>query len=439
MSGPRRRRTARRRASLPLLVLAWLLLLAACGGSGEGGGPDGSDQDGGASEGPLTVRIGAALSETGDYEVEGGDTRQGYETWARWANEVYGGIKIGDDLYQVEVVYRDDESDAGRSAQLVRQLIHSDNVDFLLGPYSSTIAASASAVAEDNDVIMVTGSGTSDSIYDRGFENLFLVATLASDYTRSGVEALAARGGVETAVLAHQEGLFPETVVAGAVQHLAANGIEVLAVEAYPAPRAYPDNSAEIAEAVSAIMEGFNGLDADLFVGGGYYEDAKLFVNTAHATGFNPAGMLITVGPSNPLLVKELGSRLDGVLGPTQWEPSMKYRGPYFGSARDYADYYEDLWGEPPTYQAASATAAALALHVAIESAASLEAEDVRAALRELSADTFYGPVGFDERGVNAGKPMGTVQVQDGSIRVVAPAEAADSGLRDMRWPPQPG
>ena len=42
-------------------------------------------------------------------------------------------------------------------------------------------------------------------------------------------------------------------------------------------------------------------------------------------------------GPSNPKLVDELGSDVDGVLGPTQWEPSMAYEGPYCVVAPDAA------------------------------------------------------------------------------------------------------
>ena len=168
----------------------------------------------------------------------------------------------------------------------------------------------------------------------------------------------------------------------------------------------------------------------DVFVGGGHYNDAVLFVNSAKALDFRPDGMLITVGPSNPKLVDELGADLDGVLGPTQWEPVMAYEGPYFGSAGDYADYYESLWGERPVYQAASATAAALALHLAVEAADSTETAAVRDALREMSVDTFYGPISFDERGVNADKPMGTTQVQDGQIVVVVPEAAASAELR---------
>ena len=420
-----------RKPILKLTTLAaGLALMLACGGGQDGSADTSGDPpDVATGEGRAgTIRFGAALSETGKFAVEGRDSRQGYDTWVTWVNEEYGGIQIDGRRFAVEIVYYDDESDADTAANLVQKLIDEDNVDFLLGPYSSGLTTGASAIAEANNVIMVEGNGTSDTMFERGFRNLFLVATIASDYTKSGVEALAARGA-RTAVIAYEDTSFPTALANGARRHLEAAGIEVLAVETYPK---------DIQDA-SAIMTKFRDLDPDAFVGGGHYNDAVLFVNAAKELGFSPGGMLITVGPSNPKLIEELGEDVEGVLGPTQWESVMAYEGPYFGSASDYAAYYESLWGEPPVYQAASATASALALHIAIEAAGTTETDAVRQALYSLQADTFYGPIAFDERGVNTAKPMGTVQVQDGEVRVVAPAAAAVSELRYPLGGPGPG
>ncbi len=393
-----------------------LLFLAGCGATGDRSTPTSDVSPATGPEGGFagTVRIGAALSETGIFAVEGRDSRQGYDTWVKWVNEEYGGIEIDGQRYAAEIIYYDDESDADTAANLVQKLIDDDRVDFLLGPYSSGLTTGASAIAEANNVIMVEGNGTSDTMFERGFRNLFLVATIASDYTESGVELLADQGA-RSAVIAYEDTSFPTSVANGAIRHLEDNDIEVLAVETYP----------KDIQDVSAIMTKFRDLDPDIFVGGGHYNDAVLFVNSAKELGFAPRGMLITVGPSNPKLVEELGEDVNGVLGPTQWEPVMAYEGPYFGTASDYSAYYESLWGEPPVYQAASATASALALQLAIEAAGATDTDAVREALHSLQADTFYGPISFDDRGVNTAKPMGTVQVQDGQIRVVAPAAAA--------------
>ncbi len=84
-----------RRAGLALgiALIGSMPLVAACSG--------GADDSAGArpseavpSEFAGTIRLGAALSETGKYSVEGRDSRQGYDTWLRWVNDVYGGISF---------------------------------------------------------------------------------------------------------------------------------------------------------------------------------------------------------------------------------------------------------------------------------------------------------------------------------------------------------
>ena len=145
--------------------------------------------------------------------------------------------------------------------------------------------------------------------------------------------------------------------------------------------------------------------------------------------------MVITVGPSNPEFVEEVGADANYIIGPTQWEASMSYEDEYFGSAADYNQRYIDKWGESPSYQAAESTATALALQLAIEQAGSLDTTAVRDALNNLDAATFYGPIKFDETGKNAGKPMGSIQIQDGEIVVVAPSSAA---VAEMLYPKPP-
>ena len=135
------------------------------------------------------------------------------------------------------------------------------------------------------------------------------------------------------------------------------------------------------------------------------------------------------VGPSNPEFVNEMGADADYIIGPTQWESVMSYEDDWFGTAADYAERYEGMWGESPTYQAAESTATALALMAAIEDAASLDTAAVREALNNLDLETFYGPINFDDTGKNAGKPMGAIQVQNSEIKVIAPDGAAEVDL----------
>lgn len=367
------------------------------------------------------IRIGAAVSATGRYVREGNDVRQGYRLWLDWVNNERGGIKVGDDRYKVELVLYDDEGDGDTMARLVEQLITEDGVDFLLGPYSSGLTRSAIEVAERHGTIMVEANGAAESLFAQGFQNLFAVLTPAGDYTQSALELLAAKGA-KTVAIAHSDTAFATSVAAGAQRWAQEYGLEVLGVDAYP------QGVADVSE----IIAEFKGLNPDVFIGGGHFNDALLFIRTARELDFNPKALVLTVGPSNPQLIAEVGSDADYAIGPTQWEASMSYRGEHFGSAADYAARYQEMWGETPTYQAAGSTAAALALHLAIEAAGSLDTDAVRAALRALDIDTFYGPIRFDETGKNTAKPMGAIQVQNGEILVVAPSNAA---VADLLYP----
>lgn len=374
-----------------------------------------------ASDFAGTIVLGAAVSETGKYAREGKDTRQGYNTWLKWVNEEYGGIKVGDDRYQVEIVYYDDEGDPDTATNLTERLITEDEVDFLLGPYSSGLTMATSAIAEKYGMIMVEGNGASETIFERDFKNIFAVLTPAGNYTQSALKSLADQGA-SSIVIAYEDTAFPTSVGVGAEKWAKEYGMEVLAVETYPV---------DVAD-VTAIMTKFRDLDPDVFVGGGHFNDALLFVRAAEELGFSPDAMVITVGPSNPEFVAEVGDSANYIIGPTQWEATMSWEDEYFGTAGDYAARYEALWGEPPTYQAAESTATALALQLAIEQAGSTDMDAVRQALLDLDEVTFYGPINFDETGKNAAKPMGAIQIQDGVINVIAPPEAAVADLQLM-------
>lgn len=393
-----------RHAVLLLVMLVALATLVACG----------SDR-----EDARVIRIGIAVSETGRFEAQGGHTRRGYLLWEDWVNEEYGGIKVGTERYRAELIIYDDQGDPDTTAELVERLIDEDRVDFMLGPYGSTLTHAAIEVADEHGVIMVQGTGASETLFQQSYQNLFAVLTPAGDYSRSALKALADLGA-ESVVIASADEIFPISVAEGARRWAQEYGLEVLG-DLGTYPRGVTD--------LTHIIREFKDLNPDVFLGGTYYEDAVLFVSTAEELDFNPKAMVLTVGPSNPEFIDELGADANYVMVPTQWESSMTHKGDYFGSASDYAERYEAEWGAAPAYQAASATAAALALHLAIEAAGSLDPDAVRTALHDMDVDTFYGPINFDETGKNAAKPMGTIQIQDGVTRLVAPAEVSVADL----------
>ena len=111
---------------------------------------------------------------TGKTAYEGQMVKRGYEVWEKWVNE-HGGIKADGKTYGVEVLYYDDESDPVRSARLTERLITEDNVNFLAGPYSSSITFATTAIGEKYGVITIASTANARNIYERGYKNVFSV------------------------------------------------------------------------------------------------------------------------------------------------------------------------------------------------------------------------------------------------------------------------
>jgi branched-chain amino acid transport system substrate-binding protein len=113
------------------------------------------------------IVLGAALSETGKYSVNGKNTREGYEFAVEKIRKA-GGVKVGDKCYNFKIKYYDDESTPARAAQLAERLISQDNVQYLLGPYSSGLTKAVAPATEKYKIPMVEAEGASRSLFTQG-------------------------------------------------------------------------------------------------------------------------------------------------------------------------------------------------------------------------------------------------------------------------------
>jgi branched-chain amino acid transport system substrate-binding protein len=55
--------------------------------------------------------------------------------------------------------------------------------------------------------------------------------------------------------------------------------------------------------------------------------------------------------------------------------------------------------------------------------------------MASLDADTFFGPIRFDDTGKNTAKPVYVIQIQDGKTVTVWPK---GPGTKPLRWPTVP-
>ena len=74
-------------------------------------------------------------------------------------------------------------------------------------------------------------------------------------------------------------------------------------------------------------------------------------------------------------------------------------------------------------------SAALLVYHHALQKVGSLDPQKVRDAIAETDIMTFYGPIRFNEKGMNIAKGMAVVQLQNGKPVVVYPKSGAEAAL----------
>ena len=400
-----------------LFVLVLPLVLAACGGS--------SPTTGGSPSTSGTLLFGAPVSLTGATSTEGKLTLEGYQIWVKQVN-AHGGIKVGNTTYQVQLKYYDDGSSPTKSAQLTQQLINSDKVNFLLGPYGTAATLQDEAIAEQNQIPMVEGNGAAKAIFSKGFHYIFGVLSPASNYASVILEAaLALPTPPKNVAIISADDAFSKEVAAAAKAYASSHNLPVVYYQQYPS------GATDLTSVLTALKSSApGGKVPDMILGSGHEAEAVTTMKEAKQLHINAKLYAFTVGPATPDFVSVLGPTANDVLSSAQWTAQEKYNGTdIFGTPANYAQLYQAQFGHAPAYQSADATAAGLAFQYAIQNAGSIDPHKVRDALASLDITTFYGEIRFDSTGANTYKPMATLQIQNGSLVTVYPANVANAQM----------
>jgi len=403
-------------------LLGRLLLLALLGGRLAACGP-------GAAPAAPTITFGASISITGKTAKEGEYALDGYQMFMDAINAA-GGITVAGTAYKLRLRYYDDQSDPELTTRLYEKLVTEDQVDFLLGPYGSGPTAAAAAVAEKYGIPLVSGHGSAGSIYDQGYRYILSIQTPARNYLSGVLEAiLAVDPQLKTVAILVEDESFSREVGQGAVEYAQSRGLEVVANELYPI------DTQDLGPQLRTIKR----RDPDVLLGAGHLQDALLIVRQAKELELTPAALGLSVGPSSPQFRDTLRKDADYIFGSTQWTTSLPYRGddPWQTPAAFAAAFraaYPNYKSVP--YQVAESAAALIVFQAGLEKAGTLDREVVRDTIAGLSLMTFFGPIRFDQRGVNSAKPMVVEQLQtDGQKYTVFPLAVAE---KPMQYPMPP-
>ena len=388
-----------------VLAAVTALVVAACGDDSDSG-------DSGDSSEPISV--GVSLPLTGEFSQPGKAAQQGYEIWEQTVNNE-GGMLDRD----VELVVKDDASDQNTVVTDYNALIQKDQVDLLLGTFSSLLNLPASAAAERNRMLYIEPAGGAPEIFERDFQygpffTQQATADKQGDLFVEYVLGLPENERPQTAAYPVLDDPFALPVIEAMKEKLEAGGVETVYEETYPASTSNFDS---IANAVKAA-------DPDLVANGAQFDDGIGFSRSLTKVGFDPEIFFQTNAPSFGSQYSDgVGEEnANGVFFAISHTPDASTPG-----NEEFVQAFEEKFGDPPAEDAADAYASGQVLQAAVEGVGSIDDQLALADwLRENTVETILGELEWEDTGAPIGEFL-IGQWQDGKAEIVLPEEAATS------------
>jgi branched-chain amino acid transport system substrate-binding protein len=398
-------------------VVAAALSFAACDMPAFAAEPDKADP----------IKIGLSLPLSGMAKDNGRQLLIALQLWRDDVN-AKGGL-LG---RPIELICEDDESSPGKVRALYRKLITVDNVDLILGPYTTNSAAAAMrTVLEFNRVMISVLSVNVNRLFD--YWRYFSISPLGPE----GAKALstgffdiasAQKPKPQTVALLVAETDFAKSVAAGARENAATFGYDIIYEKSY-AP-ALPD--------LGAIMREASAANSDVvFVAGGGAE-AEGIVRAVDETALKSKmfGGVMT-GLQATATKARLGRLLNGVVVAENLAPGSMVN---FSGMADLLNRYRAAamreQADPLDVSVAPfGYAAGQVLAQAVEGTASLDSDKLARHMHDHRFETVIGPISFAKNGEWTESRTLLTQFQ----HVVDDNEAqfTNGSVQPILWPPQ--
>jgi len=356
------------------------------------------------------IRIGASLPLTGRRTEGGSAAKQGYDVWVSLVNE-QGGM-LG---RPVELVVLDNASDPDTAVSDYEKLVTVDNVDLLVGPFSSALVFPSAAVAEKYGYAFPEPAGGAPNIFERCFSVLFFAQPASAVHTADGIvhilEQMPEDQRPQTVAYPHVDDPFYVGWIGSAREQLEAMGLETVYFETFPL---------ETTD-FSSIALGIRSADADLLVGGLNYQTGVDSLRAMMDVGYQPDIAFISNATAFPQFSTDMEGAEEGILGAISWHESFPTTGNQDFVQR-FFETYEGMDQIPE--DAANAFTVGQVLQQAVEATGTLDNAVLVDYMHNNSFDTIVGELSFDE----CGRPQGYFHVfqwQSGRFEIVWPEEAS--------------
>lgn len=370
-----------------MMAVLMVLAMAACGGEpANNGGNDTPDA--------TTVKIGGIGPLTGAYANYGLSEKNGAELAVKEINEA-GGIAGK----QIELSYQDSQGESESAVNAYGKLMDW-GMEVSLGCVLSGENASVVAAARDDDVLLITPSGSADKCID-GNDKAFRVYFYDSYQGAAAAQYIKDNNMVDTVGILYQsDNDYSVGLYNAFVAKCGELGITIAETQTFTS-----STNTDFSTQVSALVSsGVKLVFIPL-----YAEEASTFLTQAHGKFADDVYFFGADG-------------LDGILGKVEQDTSLANNVLMLTpSAADnpaenvqsFVKKYQEAYGATPDQFAADAYDAIYAIKAAVEKAGSTSGAALASALTSLTVEGVTGTMTWGSDG-NTNKPASAILYYDG-------------------------
>lgn len=370
-----------------MMAVLMVLAMAACGGEpANNGGNDTPDA--------TTVKIGGIGPLTGAYANYGLSEKNGAELAVKEINEA-GGIAGK----QIELSYQDSQGESESAVNAYGKLMDW-GMEVSLGCVLSGENASVVAAARDDDVLLITPSGSADKCID-GNDKAFRVCFYDSYQGAAPAQYIKDNNMVNTVGILYQsDNDYSVGLYNAFVAKCGELGITIAETQTFTS-----STNTDFSTQVSALVSsGVKLVFIPL-----YAEEASTFLTQAHGKFADDVYFFGADG-------------LDGILGKVEQDTSLANNvlmlTPFAAdnpaeNVQSFVKKYQEAYGATPDQFAADAYDAIYVIKAAVEKAGSTSGAALASALTSLTVDGVTGVMTWTADG-NTNKPASAILYYDG-------------------------
>ncbi|WP_333831893.1 ABC transporter substrate-binding protein [Rubrimonas sp.] len=326
--------------------------------------------------------------------------KKGWELALEQVNAA-GGVRDG---RPIEVLWRDDAASPGDAVKIAEELISRENVTLLFGTFLSNIGLAVSDVAKQRQVLFIAAEPLADAVtWSSGNRYTYRLRPNTTMQAAMLAEEAAKLGAKRWATVAPNYAYGQEAVEAFK-RELGARQPDVEWVgEQWPV--LFKIDAGPVVRALEAM-------EPDAIYNVTFGGDLAKFVREGTVRGLFEGREVVSILSGEPEYLDPLGAE-----APEGWlvtgYPPEQIDTPEHNPFREA---YKARWGEEPKVGSIVGYNSLLAVAAVLEKAASLETDDLLAAMEDLTIDTPVGPVRFraSDHQATMGAWVGRLAVKDG-------------------------